>query len=97
MNVGVCKVVLSIPENQDLKGKRRVINSLCSRIRNKFNVSIAEIDSQEAWQRATLGISHVSNSVRLSDAVIDSVVDYIEGSREDIELIECDRETITGF
>ena len=97
MNVGVCKVVLRIPENHDLKGKRRVINSLCSRIRNKFNVSIAEIDSQDSWQRATLGFSHVSNSVRLSDEVIDRVVDYIEGSREDVELIECDRETITGF
>ncbi|HBD85742.1 MAG TPA: hypothetical protein DC056_17210, partial [Dehalococcoidia bacterium] len=41
MNVGVCKLTLRLPENQNLKGKRRVVKSLCERIRIKFNVAIA--------------------------------------------------------
>ena len=97
MNVSVCKVTLRLPENQSLKGKRKVISSLRSRIRNKFNVSIAEVDSQDSWQTAVLGISHVSNSARLAEEVVNNVVAYIEDSRDDIEMIGCEQETITGF
>ena len=97
MNVGVCKVTLRLPENESLKGKRRVINSLCSRIRNKFNVSIAEVEDNQAWQLATLGITCVSNSSRHADEIIQSVVGFIESSREDLELVAQEQETVTGF
>ena len=97
MNIGVCKVTLRLPENESLKGKRRVINSLCSRIRNKFNVSIAEVEDNQAWQLATLGITCVSNSSRHADEIIQSVVGFIESSREDLELVAQEQETVTGF
>ncbi len=97
MNVGVCKVTLRLPENQSLKGKRRVINSLCSRIRNKFNVSVAEVAGNESWQTATLGITCASNESRHADEVIGHVVDFIETGREDVEVVEVERETLTGF
>ena len=97
MNIGVCKITLRIPENQSLKGKRRVIGSLCSRIRNKFNVSIAEVGDNDVWQIATLGITCVSNDTRHADEVIGNVIAYIEDSREDIEFIGCDQETLSGF
>ena len=97
MNVGVCKVTLRIPGNQSLKGKRRVINSLCSRIRNKFNVSIAEVEDNQAWQLATLGITCVSNNSRHADEILQSVVGYIESSREDLELVALEQETVSGF
>ena len=97
MNVGVCKVTLSLPGNQSLKGKRRVINSLSSRIRHKFNVSIAEVEDNQAWQLATLGITCVSNSSRHADEIIQSVVAFIESSREDLELVAQEQETVTGF
>ena len=97
MNVGVCKVTLRIPENQSLKGKRRVINSLSSKIRNKFNVSIAEVDTNDVWQIATLGITCVSNSHRHADETISNVIAYIESSREDIEMLDYEQETIVGF
>ena len=97
MNVGVCSVTLRLPENQSLKGKRRVISSLCSRIRNKFNVSIAEVGDNESWQLATLGITSVSNSARHADEVLGSVVAYIENSRLDLELVDCQQETVSGF
>ena len=97
MNVGVCKLTLRLPENQDLKGKRRVIKSLSSRIRNKFNVSIAEVGDNDSWQSAVLGITCVSNSLTHSDEVLNNVVDYIESSREDLEIVEYELDTLTGF
>ena len=97
MNVGVCKLSLRLPENQDLKGKRRVIKSLSSRIRNKFNVSVAEVSDNDSWQSAVLGITCVSNSLKHTDEVLNSVVDFIESSREDLEVVGVELETLTGF
>ncbi len=97
MNVGICKVTLRIPENHSLKGKRRVINSLCDRVRNRFNVSIAEVDDNDVWQIATLGISCVSNHSRHADEVLNNVVAYIESVKEDVELLDYEQETISGF
>ena len=97
MNVGVCKVNLRLPENESLKGKRKTMASLCARLRNKFNVSIAEVGDNDLWQMATVGISCVSNSSRHADAVLGNVVTYIEESGEEVELVGCERETITGF
>ncbi len=97
MNVGVCKLTLRLPENQDLKGKRRVINSLSSRIRNKCNVSVAEVSDNDSWQRAILGITCVSNSLKHTDEVLNRVVDFIESSREDLEVVDFELETLTGF
>ena len=97
MNVGVCKVTLRLPENQSLKGKRRVIKSLCARIRNKFNVAIAEVDDNDAWQIATLGITCVSNNNRHVEQALDHVISYIEESREDVEMVQCEVEVISGF
>ena len=97
MNVGVCKVRLQIPANQSLKGKRRVIKSLCQRVRNRYEVSIAEVGDNDSWQIATLGIACVSGSVRHADEVIDNVVDYIERSREDVVVVDVEQETISGY
>ena len=97
MNVGVCKLTLRLPENQDIKGKRRAIKSLCARVRNKFNVAVSEVGDAGAWQLATLGIVCVSNSSRHTDEVLSNVVAYIEDSRQDLEVVSCDQEVITGF
>ena len=97
MNVSVCKTTLRLPENQSLKGKRRVINSLCSRIRNRFNVAVAEVGDNDVWQTAVLGISCVGNDVRHTDEVISSVIGFIESTREDVEIVDVERETVSGF
>ena len=97
MNVGICKVTLRLPENQSLKGKRRVISSLRSRIRNKYNVSIAEVGDNDSWQIATLGIACASNSARHVDETLSAVVATIGRSREDVEVVAQEQETFTGF
>lgn len=62
MIVGICTIAIFLPESRSLKDKRRVLKSLKDRLRSKHNVSVAEVDGQELWQRATLGIAAVSNS-----------------------------------
>ena len=97
MNVGVLKVTLRLPENQSLKGKRRTINSLSSRLRDRYSVAVAEVGDNEAWQSATLGVACVSNTVRHADEVLSRVLGYVESSREDVEVVDSSQETLSGF
>ncbi|UCC90276.1 MAG: DUF503 domain-containing protein [Dehalococcoidia bacterium] len=87
MNVGVCKISLRLPENLSLKGKRRVLKSITTRVRNQFNVSVAEVDDNDLWQLATIGICCVSNNKRYTNQVLSKVVDFIAGGRFEVEII----------
>ena len=78
MIVGVCRVELYIPEANSLKTKRKVIKSLKDRVRKKFNVSIAEVEFQDLWQRAIFGIATVSNEKKQVDAVFSRVISFME-------------------
>jgi uncharacterized protein YlxP (DUF503 family) len=95
MNVGVCRVRLRLPENHSLKGKRQVVKSVTQRVKNKYDVSIAEVDDQDAWQVVTLGISCVSESAQHANEVLSKVVGYIEKSRFDVEMLDYDLEIIS--
>ena len=97
MNVGVCRVALRLPENSSLKGKRRVVKSITARVRNKFNVSVAEIDDQNLWQRATLGICCVSNDKRYTNEVLSKVVDLIMDGRFEAEILDYEIEILPVF
>lgn len=77
MVVGTCTISLHIPESGSLKSKRWVLRRIKDRVRNKFNVSIAEIDDFDLWQRATLGVAVVSKDGRFADRVIAKVIDLI--------------------
>jgi len=87
MIVGVCKIQLRLPENSSLKGKRQVLKSITSRVENRFNVSIAEVEEHDLWQLATLGISCVSNSKQHANEVLSKAVDFISGSKFEVELL----------
>ena len=97
MHVGICRLTLRLPDNHSLKGKRGAIGSLCARVRNKFNVSIAEVGSNDAWQTASLGLVSVSNDPALSDRMLTAVLDYVESGRGGLEIVECEREVLSGF
>ncbi len=88
MNVGVLRVRLRLPENHSLKGKRRILKSITSQVSNKFNVSIAEVEDQDLWQLATLGVSCVSNDGRHANEVLSRVMDFIESIRSDAEVLD---------
>ena len=80
MAVGVCRVELLIQMSHSLKGKRQIVKSLIGRIRSRFNVAVAEIDEQDKWQKAVLGIATVSNDGRFVNEVLSKVVRFIEQS-----------------
>lgn len=94
MNLGLCKVKLRLPENQSLKGKRQALKSIITRVRNKYNVSIAEVDDQDLWQLATLGIACVSNDTQHVNEVLSKVVDFISQSRFEVEMLDYQIEII---
>ena len=97
MNVGVAKITLRLSGSFSLKDKRRVVNSVRDRVRSKFNVAVAEVDQNDVWQVAVIGITCVSNNVRHADQTLDNVLEFIESDRPDAEVIDCEMETLTGF
>jgi uncharacterized protein YlxP (DUF503 family) len=76
--VGTCRVSLHIPGSGSLKSKRFVLKSLKDRIRRKFNVSVAEVDDFDLWQRSTIAVAVVSRDGRFADQVISNVLNLIE-------------------
>ena len=87
MNIGVCSVRFRLPDNLSLKGKRQIVKSLTTRVRNKFNVSVAETEDHDLWQVVTIGIVYISNDKRHANEVISKVIDFINESRPDLELL----------
>ncbi len=94
MHVGVCRIRFRLPENLSLKGKRRVLKSITTRVGSKFNVSVAEVDDQDLWQLATLGISCVSNDKRHANQVLSRIVDFITDSRFEVEILDYEIEIL---
>jgi len=82
MTVGILKVEIFIAWARSLKDKRRVVRSICDRIRARHNVAIAEVDNCDLWQRCTLGIACVSNNVRVVESMLSRVLQEIETDAE---------------
>jgi len=87
MHIGVCTIDLMLPGNASLKGKRSVIKSIVTRVSREFNVSIAEVEDQDLWQRAVLGVACVSSSAGYAHGQMERVVQWIENKRLDVELL----------
>ena len=94
MNVGVCRLRLHLAENMSLKGKRQVIKSIIALVKNKFNVSIAEVDDLDLWQLATIGIGFISNDSKYTDEVFTSIINFINSGRFEVEIINREVEII---
>ena len=94
MNAGICKVHLRIPENMSLKGKRQVVKSITGKVRNKYNVAVAELANNDEWQIASIGIACLSNNRRYTNEVLSKVVNFIEAGRFDIEILDYEIEII---
>ncbi len=92
MVVGVCRVTLHLPASHSLKDKRQVVRSLLARLQNRFHLSVAEVEDQDRWQIATLGLVCVSSSASIVDEVLTHALDYIEDMRLDTMVTEVARE-----
>ena len=78
MIIGTAVVELYIPGAQSLKDKRRVLRGALERARARFNVSLAELDQQDRWQFATLGLACVSTSTGHAHQSLQTVIKYLE-------------------
>ena len=79
MVVGVLQLELSVPEAQSLKDKRRIIKSIKDRLA-RHNVSVAEVDHQDQWQRAGIGVAVVASSDGHLREILDSVERFVDTS-----------------
>jgi len=79
MHVGVCRITFHLPDNRSLKGKRRVVRSVCDRLRHRFHVGVAEVDGQDLWQRAVIGVVTVSGDAKVARGVLEKAAEYAEG------------------
>jgi uncharacterized protein YlxP (DUF503 family) len=97
MFVGSCRITLRLPENSSLKGKRRVVLSLSQRLRNKFNVAVAEVGNTERWQIAELGVACVSSEANHARDQLENVLRFIETTRLDAELLDNQLDVSAAF
>ncbi|MFN0150186.1 MAG: DUF503 domain-containing protein [bacterium] len=87
MVVATVRAEVHLPEANSLKAKRSVITGLKARLRAKFNISVAEVDHLDLWQRCAIGVALVTNDRRFADEVLSKVVSLI-ASEPRLELLD---------
>jgi uncharacterized protein YlxP (DUF503 family) len=92
MIVGTLKLRLIVRESRSLKEKRRIIRSIKDRVRNAFNVSVAELDSLDSQQHAVLGVAVVTNERRFAQEVLGQVLNMVR-SHPVAQLLDYELET----
>ncbi len=92
--IGVATVELRLPGNGSLKGKRAVIRPIIARLRNEFNVSVAEVEAQDVYQRAVIAITCVSSSASYVHGLLTKAVEMVDTMRIDAEVVDYDIELI---
>ena len=93
MRIGALKIQLEIPGSLSLKDKRMVIRSLKERLANKFNISIAEVDDNDKWQRSCLGVAIVSNDRSFIDTVLNKIVNFID-CEKDVLILKTEKDIL---
>ena len=93
MVVGLLRLDVHVPNAHTLKEKRSVLNSLKDQLRGRFNISVAEVDANETWQRATVGISTLGNSRAYTEKLLREVTAWIRASRL-VELIAIEEDYV---
>lgn len=88
MFTAIGQVTLHLPESGSLKDKRQVVRSVLARLRNQFEVAAAEVDRQDSWQIAILGLAYVSGDASHAEEVLDHAIRYIEDSRPDVAVTD---------
>ena len=82
MKIATARIVLSLPGNASLKGKRKIVRRILDRARHRFNAAIAEVDELDVLTRAVLGIAVVSNDARHANSMIDTVQEFVATASE---------------
>lgn len=86
MNIGLLELKLHIPYAQSLKDKRMTIRSLKDRLRKRFNVSVSEVNHQELWQRAEIGIVSIGSDPTYLEQQLALALQDVERNFPDCEI-----------
>ena len=78
MVVGTLKIEFFLSDNRSLKGKRKIVKSMVDKVKSRFNVSIAEVGSNDKWQKIELGISTVGNDRRHIDSSLNHTLKFLD-------------------
>ena len=98
MNVAACVVTLHLFDTYSLKEKRSLVQSMMTRLRGRYNVSLAEVESQESLSLAVLGISCVNTAAAHAQQTIDSAVRFIDSQIVGrAEVVDVQTEVFGGF
>ncbi len=88
MPVGLLTLHIYLPGCASLKEKRGRIKPLLARLHREFNISAAEIDQQDVWQNAVIACALVSNNPRFTQRKLQKIINWLEHSWLDIELVD---------
>ena len=98
MIVGAGLIEIHVHESQSLKAKRGVVQSIKHRLRNRFNVSVAEVGGQDTWQRAVIGLASAGSDAARVERQLELAIDFVEEMHlaevigRDVEVIVFDHE-----
>ncbi len=93
MTVGAAVVEIHVHGSQSLKAKRGVVRSILQRVRNRFNVSAAEVGGTDTWQRAQLGFTAAGSDAETIRKVLERVLVFVEDLHL-AEVLSCDVELV---
>ncbi len=88
MHIAAAKARLHIHASSSLKDKRRVIHSVVSQLRNRLSVSAAEVDANDSWQTATIGISVVSGDFQTAERLLERALEFVERAAPEAEVVD---------
>ncbi len=94
MKIGILVIELYLSQSGSLKQKRFILQKIKDRLRNKFNISIAEVDFQDKWQRSVIGISCIYNNEKMINSTFDRIIDLLEKAKDGYEILKKDVEII---
>jgi uncharacterized protein YlxP (DUF503 family) len=88
---GTVLIELHIPGSTSLKAKRSVLNRIKERLKNRFNASVSEVDYQDLWQRAAIGVAIVGIEKRVVESTLSNIVRQVEmETRVEITRVQMD-------
>lgn len=94
MFIGSLSIELFLPHSHSLKEKRSVVKSVLNRLRNEFNISIAEVGQQDRWQIAQIGVVCVSSDGSYAEGQLNAVIEWIYEHRPDLQINYADIEIL---
>jgi uncharacterized protein YlxP (DUF503 family) len=87
MIVAAACITLLIPDNDSLKGKRKVVKSLIDKVRHKFEAAVAEVGDNDLWQKARVGVALVGNDSQLLNTRLSQIMKFVENQYQ-VEIID---------